>query len=137
MNSKKSQVSVEYITIVGFVTFVLISLLLLAFSYSSLSKDQMKYIQTEVYAKKIISSAETVYYSGAPSKTTITSYVPEGISSIELIENHVVFTFATANGPVKNAYLSNVPITGNLSSSYGLKKIRLEAVSDYVRISEG
>jgi hypothetical protein len=137
MDAKKSQVSVEYITIVGFVTIVLISLLLIAVSYSNVAKDQMRYIQTEAYAKKVISSAETVYYSGSPSKAAITAYLPEGVQAVELIDNQIVFSLNSKNGMVRNAYSSDVPLEGNLSSSYGIKKIKLEATPNYVRISEG
>jgi uncharacterized protein (UPF0333 family) len=137
MKVKKGQISVEYIIIVGFVTFVLISLLLIAYSYSNLSGNQMRYIQTEAYAKKIISSAETVYYSGSPSKATITVYVPAGVSKIELIDNQIVLSVDSQTGTMRTAYSSNVPIIGNFSSSPGIKKIKLEAISNYVRITEG
>jgi hypothetical protein len=118
------------------VTFTITAILLLALFYSNISKDQIRYVQTESYAKKIISSAETVYYSGQPSKATITVYLPEGVSSVEIIEDNLVFSVDSKTGVIKNAYSSNVPLEGNLSSSSGVKKIRLEAVSNYVAISE-
>jgi uncharacterized protein (UPF0333 family) len=136
MKFKKSQVSIEYLIIIGFVTFTITAILLLALFYSNISKDQIRYVQTESYAKKIISSAETVYYSGQPSKATIMVYLPEGVSSVEIIENNLVFSVDSKTGAIKNAYSSNVPIEGNLSASSGVKKIRLEAVSNHVAVSE-
>ena len=132
---KKSQVSIEYLIIVGFVTFVLLSILAVAFLYSGTIKDQIKITQLTNFANKVTSSAEAVFYSGKPSKTTITTYLPEGILSASIVENSLLFSIQTSSGVNIISFSSNVPITGTLSSTMGIKKVKLEAKQDYVLIS--
>ena len=132
---KKSQVSIEYLIIVGFVTFVLLSILAVAFLYSGTIKDQIKITQLTNFANKVTSSAEAVFYSGKPSKTTITTYLPEGILSASIVENSLLFSIQTSSGVNIISFSSNVPISGTLSSTPGIKKIQITAQDDKAEIS--
>ncbi|MBM3234413.1 hypothetical protein FJZ19_04960 [Candidatus Pacearchaeota archaeon] len=132
---KKSQVSIEYLIIVGFVTFILLSILAIAFLYSGTIKDQIKVTQLTNFANKITSSAEAVFYSGKPSKTTITVYLPEGVLSASIVENSLLFSIQTSSGVNIVSFSSNVPISGTLSSTSGVKKIEITAQDDKVLIN--
>jgi len=132
---KKSQVSIEYIIIVGFVTFVLLSTLAMAFLYSGTIKDQIKITQLTNFANKVTSSAEAVFYSGKPSKATITTYFPEGVLSASIVENSLLFSIQTSTGVNIISFSSNVPIFGTLSTSSGIKKIQITAQDDKAVIS--
>ena len=83
----------------------------------------------------IISSAETVFYSGEPSKVTIASYVPEGISNINISDNLLIITYTVSSGTNIIAFPSNVPITGNLSINPGIREITITATSENVVLS--
>jgi len=101
---KKGQISVEYLVVVGFVTFLVIGVLGVAVYYSAQLRDSIKFYQLENYAEKIVSGAESVFYSGEPSRVTITAYLPAGVQSVEIIEDQIVVSISTANGVAKSAY---------------------------------
>ena len=131
---KRAQISTEYLLLVGFVTFVVLAILSIAFLYTSSVKDNIKINQASEFSNKIISSAESVFYSGKPSKATITVYLPEGVKAIEILYDQVVITTQTSSGENKQSFRSRVPIQGVIIPSEGVKKISLVAGEDYVAI---
>lgn len=138
LEKKTGQVSIEYLIVIGFVTFIIISILGVAFFYYSNIKDKIIMTQLSNYANKIISTAESVFYAGEPSKATITAYLPKNVNQIEIIDNELVFTVYTSSGEDKIGFSSNVPISvlGTLQTSYGLKKIQIEAQSQEAVITQ-
>ncbi len=135
MQYKKAQVSIEYLVIMGFVVFVLIGILGASFLYTGTIKDKIKMDQVIYFSNKVISTAETVFYSGSPSKSTIFGYLPEGVKEIEIKENSLILTVQTNHGIAKMAFSSNVPISGNITQFQGLRKIKIEAKENQVEIS--
>jgi len=71
---KKYQASIEYLVIIGFVSFAVLSIVFLAYLYSGTAKDKIRDNEIETFATKIINSAEAVFYSGEPSQVTILVY---------------------------------------------------------------
>jgi len=124
---KKAQISMEYLIVVGFITFVIIGVLALAVIYSGNIKDRIRINQATGFANKIISSAEKVFYSGAPSKVTISAYLPDNVDEIQIIEDSIIITVQTGSGYAKTSFSSNVPISGTIDSSSGLKKFEVKA----------
>ena len=102
----------------------------------------MKETQLTNYANKIISTSESVFYAGEPSKATITAYLPDNIDDIEINEdeNALVITYRTTSGVNVKAFDSNVPISesvGNELSDYqGSKRIEVIATEDEVVIKQ-
>ena len=134
---RTGQVSMEYLIIVGFVTFIVIAILGVAFFYSGAIKDQIKSTQINNYANKIISTTESVFYAGAPSKSTISAYLPENVRSIEIDGYDLIIEVETYSGLNKIAFTSKVPLSGGpLSITKGLKKIEVEASEDSASITE-
>ena len=128
MELKRGQVSVEYLILVGFLTFIIIGILGLSFYYSNSVQDQIKSTQVQSFANKLISTSERVFYSGKPSKATITAYLPEGIQSIEFYEGGIVIAYKTASGLNKNHFESNVQIfINNIDLGSGIKKLEVTA----------
>lgn len=132
---KKAQIGMEYLMIVGFLTFILIGTLAVAFYHSNSLRDMISSRQVDGMANKIVSSAESVFYSGEPSKITIVTNIPERITLIEIINNTIYVSFETSSGPNKVDFPSNVPITGTISSVSGLREIVLEAENTSVSIN--
>lgn len=122
----KSQISFEYLIIMGFVTFVIIGILGIALFYSGGIKDRIKITQMTDCANKIISTAESVFYSGYPSRATINCYLPEGIQNITIDGNELVFKLQTSTGKPITSFTSNVQLYGSIMATPGLKKIKLE-----------
>ena len=67
----KAQVGIEYMMVVGFVTLAIVSVLTLAYFYSDQIKDSIRLNQVESFAMQILNSAESVFFAGEPSKTTV------------------------------------------------------------------
>jgi uncharacterized protein (UPF0333 family) len=135
---KKGQVSIEYLIVMGFVTFILIGVLSLAFFYSNNIKDRIKINEITNYANKIISTSESIFYAGYPSKTTITCHLPENVNSIEInsAEDSIIISIQTSSGISKTSFSSNVPISGSLKANAGLNKIQIEAGATEIIIAQ-
>ena len=137
---KKGQVGIEYMIIVGFVSFAVIAILLLAFFYSGQIKDSIKLNQAENFAEQLIGSAESVFFAGEPSKTTIRLYLPENVEIIAITDDYVTITMTLSTGQNIRSYDTRVPLQGTITPTEGIKKLILTAVStpieDYVEITQ-
>jgi len=136
INKKRGQISTEYLIVISFVTFVVLSTLGVAMYYSTSIKDTIKINQIEKYAAKITSSSESTFYSGEPSRVTITAYLPDGVTSISIIDQSLVFEVTTKSGKNRLAFPSNVPISGTLSTNPGVKRIQITAGVNSISLSE-
>jgi hypothetical protein len=132
----RGQVGTEYMIIVGFVTLAITTILVLSLFYSNQIKDKIKNNNIESFATQLVSSAETVFFSGEPSKTTIKLYLPEGVEAIDIYVDMVVVTSRTSGGSLNiRAFQSKVPLNGTLSNLEGLKKIVIEAKATHAQIN--
>src|SRR3989344_5986330 len=109
---KRGQISVEYMIVVGFIVFSVISVLGAALLYSSQINDGVQTRQIEQFANKIISSAESVKYAGEPSRSTISVYLPSGVKGIQIIGKELVVDFTISSGFNRVSYLSKVALEG-------------------------
>jgi len=134
-NYKRGQAGIEYLIIIGFVTFIVITILGVALYYSSGIRDRIRVIQMSNCANDIISSAESVFYQGNPSKATILCYLPENIKQIDIIENSLVFTYQSDSGVSKTSFSSNVPVSGSLPAFSGTRKIKIFAEEGSASVS--
>jgi len=135
MIKKRGQIGIEYMVVMGFIVFIILGILGIGFYYMGITNEQMILSQIDNFAKKVISTAERVYYEGSPSKATIEVYLPEQVDNISIIDNNLVVTFQTREGESISAFKSNVPINGTISSNSGVRKIIITAKENYVEIS--
>lgn len=131
----KSQVSVEYMLVMGFAVVMTIPLLLIYYSYSSDSSDSVATNQALQIARKIVDASESVYYLGKPSQTTLKLNFPERIDSINLSNKEVVFKIKTKTGIAEMVQISPVNVSGSLPTSQGLHIITIKADDGYVQIT--
>lgn len=134
--SRKAQISIEYLIIISFITFIIISILGIAFFYAENITDKIKMDQVQSYANKIISSSESVYYAGKPSKVLINVYLPQGVEGIQVLNKDILFNVTTNSGITVIAFSSKVPLTGTLSKGEGVKAVNIVAEEDRVTLSE-
>ncbi|MDH3324239.1 MAG: hypothetical protein OEL89_01220 [Candidatus Peregrinibacteria bacterium] len=137
---KKAQSSMEFLILMGFLTFTIIGILAIGYFYSGTIGDNIRSDQIGNFASKIISTSETVFYAGEPSKATISVHLPENVEDIEIIDNNIVITYWLTSGENKASFSSNVPIAENLSaeisSSSGLKNLVVIANLTHAVISQ-
>ena len=133
--SLKSQVSVEYMLIMGFAALMTLPLLLVYYSYSADSGDSVAVSQAIQIARKIADSAESVYYLGKPSQTTLKVNFPDKIHSTNLSNREVVFKIKTTNGITDIVQISSVNMSGSLPKTQGIHVITVTAQDNYVQIT--
>jgi len=137
---KRAQSSMELLILMGFLTFVIIGIMGVGYFYSNTINDRIKSNEINNFAIKITSTAETVFYSGEPSKSTILAHLPENVKDIEIINNTLIITYNLATGENQGAFQSNVPIIENslsqLTTSSGIKNIVIIANQTHAIISQ-
>ena len=134
---KRGQISVEYLILLGFITFLVLVLLGLALFSSGSIEDKLRFSELESFARNVIDGSESVYYAGEPSKITITSYLPSGVQSISVSGTDLFFSISTRSGVTTLSYTSSVPLSGSLNASEGVHRIVLEATSGGVSVNDG
>lgn len=137
---KKAQSSMEFLILIGFLTFVIIGILSIGYFYSGTINDRIKSNQVHSFASKIMSTSEIVFYAGEPSKATISAHLPENVQDIEIIDNALVITYRLTTGENKISFPSNVPVVesagAEISSSSGLKNLIIIANSTHAVITQ-
>lgn len=133
---KKGQTGTEYLVIVGFVTFAVMVIVAIAFVMSNSTKDNLQLKQADTFALQLINSAESVFFAGEPSKTTIDLYLPEEVKNITIEQYQIVMEIELSSGKNIRGYGSRVPLNGSVSARGGSKEILLEATELYVNITE-
>jgi len=131
----KSQISVEYMLVIGFATLMTIPLLLIYYTYSSDSSDSVATSQALQIARNIVDSSESVYYLGKPSQTTLKLNFPDKIDSISVSGREVVFKMKMKNGVTDVVQVSAVNISGNLPKSQGIHVLTITADDGYVKVT--
>lgn len=125
----------EYVIIVGFILVIMIPLILIFYEHTSSTNDQVITSQVDMIAKKVVDSAESVYYLGEPSKTRIKVYMPTNVEDIIIYNKEIVFKVKTRSGITDISQLSSVNISGNISATKGIHYISIESKGDYVWVS--
>jgi uncharacterized protein (UPF0333 family) len=136
LGSKRGQISTEYLIIVGFVTFLIISVLGLSLFYSGQVRDRIRFNQLNDFANKVISSSEVVFFSGEPSRNTITAYLPSGVESVIVLPNEIVFNVSSFGGLTVTSFQSDAPLYGSFSNTEGVKKVSIVANLSNVILGE-
>jgi len=131
---KRGQVSLEYMILMAFITLIIAGILGIAVFYTGGVQHGVRSNQVQEFAHKITSTAEYIYYSGEPSKATITAYVPEGVTNITIVENSLVISHWDTGGLATTLFPCNVNISGTLHSEWGVKTIELVATENEVVI---
>lgn len=135
MKKTRAQVAMEYMILVGFLVVITIPLILVYNTQYRGTSQQIIANQADQIGQKIIDTAESIYYLGQPSKTTIKIYMPQQIENVTVIENEIIFKMMTAKGVDEIVKIGNVPMNGTLPSTSGMHYITIQSVGSYVNIS--
>ncbi|MBW2992662.1 hypothetical protein KY345_05590 [Candidatus Woesearchaeota archaeon] len=131
----RAQVSMEYMILVGFLVVITIPLILVYNTQYRGTSQQIISNQADQIGQRIVDTAESIYYLGEPSKTTIKIYMPKQINETLIMNNSIVFYVLYKGGTSEVVKVSDVPIQGTLISSAGMHYITIESVGNYVNIS--
>lgn len=129
---RKAQVAMEYLIIIGFVTLITIPLVIIFQQHSKTTSEQISSAEIYQISKRISDSAETVYYLGKPSKTTLKVYFPPGIESINISGNEIIFWMHSSAGSDEVVIYSPVNLSGSVSTHQGIHYLSIENMGGYV-----
>ena len=132
---KEAQVSVEYLIIIGFVTLITIPLIIIYYTFTQESTDDINSVQIDQIGKKIVDAAESVYYLGEPSQTTIRVKIPPNVVLANLSNYEVVFRLKTRAGEVDIVQSSAVNITGYLPTNESTYLITVKTQGNSVNVT--
>ncbi len=133
---KRSQISVEYLILMGFLTFVIIVIISIAFFYIGNMRDKTKDNLLNDCGNKIISASETVFYAGEPSRTIIRCELSNNINQIRTQDNELVVNVSGTTGVSVLSFSSRVPLAAKtISTNGGIKRFLIEATSADVNIT--
>ena len=133
--SLKTQVSVEYMLIMGFAALMTIPLLMIYYTYASDSTDSVATNQALQISRRIVDASESVYYLGKPSQTTLKFNFPDNIYSINITNFEVLIKVKTQNGITDVVQVSSVNMSGNLPLAQGVHVVTIKAEDGYVQIT--
>lgn len=133
-DNKRGQISIEYLVILGFITFALISIMSISYYYSYSVQDKIRMNHIINFGNEVVRNSESVYYAGKPSQITITPYLPSGVKGIWMYGRDIIFNITTTSGFTQLSFTSNVNMTGSISSSEGIKKLVIRAQDNDVLI---
>jgi len=136
LTRRTAQSSIEYLIIVGFALTVIAILTLVYYEHDTTSKLQIAQSQVDRIARKIVDSSESVFFVGAPTRTTLKVYLPSGIYSIILKNKEVNFRVRSQGKISDMDYVSQVNVTGNITPTEGIKYIKIVAQQNRVCIIE-
>ena len=141
-SSHRGQSSLEYLLIVALTLTLIIPATYVFYSYSKDSSQDITDAQLTKLGRGIVDTAETIFYSGLGSKTTMDINVPEGVISVVIIDGkELVFNVTTNIGVNEVVFFSSVNMTTTGSncnvnvcsipglSNSGLKTLRIETVN--------
>jgi hypothetical protein len=132
----RAQTAIEYLIIVGFAFAAIAVLFIVYYEHDASTKAQVMISQVDRIAKKIVDSAETVYFMGAPTRSRIKVFMPSNVEEIAITDNEINFRVRSKGGISDLDYSTTINLTGNLSSSQGIKYISVIAQQGQVCIVE-
>jgi len=142
LHQLKSQSSLEYLLVVALTFAIIVPTTYLFYSYSKESSQEISDAQITKLGRNIVDAAETIFYSGQGSKTTLDLSIPDNIESVQIVDGReIVFNVTTSFGTSEIVFFSNVNVTTLGSNCIrnvckipeltrkGVEKIRIEAIS--------
>jgi hypothetical protein len=128
----KAQISMEYLAVLGIALLMLLPLGMIVYNHINFSNTEVNNQQARLIAKKIVENAESVYYVGYPTKTTIRAYFPENLVNATIYEKTILFILEDGTYIEENSYVN---LTGFLPNTSGTYEVQIQATQDQVNIS--
>ncbi|MFH1506027.1 MAG: hypothetical protein ABIE94_03470 [archaeon] len=140
-NCRKGQVSMEYLLIMGFAFLSVLPIIIIFFTQAQAFNQDVTLAQSDKIMAEIIDAADTVYYQGAPSATTIRVFVPQYVDSIIFDgRQNIVFFITKTDRPGTFNLTSRdalATLQGTLSHGAGMHVLQIKAVDQtHVNITD-
>jgi hypothetical protein len=136
MQHRNAQYAMEYMVVMAFALLALIPVLLIYGTEKSSMESKVNANQVTQVARKITDSAESVYYLGSPSKTTLKVYMPSNVINVTISGKEIIFKVNTQGGVSDIVAQSEVNLSGSISGRSGIRYITIAAQENDVYISD-
>lgn len=143
INMKKGQVSIEVITLLGFILLFSIPLLVLL---TSLDTDNSAIMQAKTSTQMLADTANSVYMQGPEAYKIISIGMPPKLKNITFESNpgglsEIIFTLETDTGKldIVSTSFANLDTTSNITGiagfNSGLQKVKVEYDGNFVKFT--
>ncbi|MFH1134370.1 MAG: hypothetical protein V1735_07845 [Nanoarchaeota archaeon] len=133
---KRGQAAMEYLAVIGFALLMIVPIIFIFFSQSEDITQQLTMNQIREIGRKVVNTAEKIYYLGEPSQTTLKIYMPNNVEEVNINGRTIVFKIRLNNAPSDLVFPSTVNLTGNISVQSGIRFIKVKTVAGKVNISD-
>jgi len=120
---------------IGFTLLLLTPIVVMYGSEKQSITNQVSFTQANQIATKIADSAETVYYLGKPSRTTIRVNIPYNVVDFTFNGREVIITLDMGTTTAEVVAVSTVNMSGDFSAKPGLHEIAIIAEENYVNVT--
>jgi hypothetical protein len=131
----KAQVALEYLIIVSFALLVLVPYVLYLNDLSQSYSETNKLTVARNSVDKLGRNVDWVYSQGEGAKIETEILVPDGVESIEFLNNTIVWKVRTTAGVSDVFYTAVTNVTGNIPTTPGYKIVLIQAFRGYVNVS--
>ena len=137
--SFKAQVSMEFLLVVGFAFLMTIPLIVIFYQQSQSINTEVSASQVDKVASEARDAADEVYYMGAPSKKSISIFMPEGVNSVSFTNNtggaSITFNVNSPDGDYEVVkWVASKTLSGSIGNFEGIHCIAAFACETYVSI---
>ncbi len=132
----RGQTAFEYLMLFSLALAVLAILVLYSQQMTERNREDMIIANAITAVNKISEASNIVYTQGKPSQITLSIYIPERVSSIEFSNNIIIMKISIAGSVSDYFAISKAPLQGSISTTSGMKKIKVIAEENYVNIEE-
>ncbi|MBM3230030.1 hypothetical protein FJZ26_06370 [Candidatus Parvarchaeota archaeon] len=138
---KKGQISVESLTLVGFMLAFMVPVVLLFLTISNVSSENVSIGQARITGKQIANAAGEVYAQGNGTRRIILVNYPPNMQNITLNNHTIAISLRTAKGivdVVENTFArttdGDLPLSNSTRLGSGLKSISIVSKGSHVEI---
>ena len=113
-----------------------VPLIVIFYEQSKTLNTEISSSQIDKVASEIRDAADEVYYLGAPSKKTLTVYMPQDVKTVSISDDRISFFVESADGDYYIVKWSVANLSGSISNFSGIHHVSVEAGETTVQISD-
>jgi uncharacterized protein (UPF0333 family) len=133
----RGQTAFEYLMIFSIVLILVVILTAYSGQLTKRNEEDIRISNAIAAVNKITEAANIVNTQGKPSLLTLSVYIPEEVDSITFSGNVILIKVRIASGLSDIFARSKATLQGSISTTSGMKKIKVIAEDNYVNITEG
>ena len=121
----RGQSAFEYLMLFSFVFAILVFLTNYSQQMTERNREDIILSNAITAVNKIADNANIVYIQGKPTEMTISVYIPEMVSSINISDNRILIKVSISSGVSDIFAVSKATLQGYISPTSGMKKIKI------------